>query len=162
MSAAGSVLSAAAPAIEGSVSERATGAPRFRVAMVAACPMPARRGTPLRIERLTEALIARGHRVELITYHVSDNDQPLNFPVHRIFKKRLYQRMPAGPNARKLALYDPALAVKLWKVLGASRFDVIHAHHLEGLLVALPTGPYSSGKSCRQLVKVTTGSGDGH
>jgi glycosyltransferase involved in cell wall biosynthesis len=107
--------------------------------MIAACPMPARRGTPLRIERLTEALIARGHHVELITYHVSDDAQPLAFPVHRIFRRRVYQRMPAGPNLRKLALYDPALAIKIWKVVGASRFDVIHAHHLEGLLVSLPS-----------------------
>lgn len=112
---------------------------QFRVAMIAACPMPARRGTPLRIERLTEALIARGHHVELITYHVSDDAQTLNFPVHRIFNKRVYWRMPAGPNLRKLTVYDPALALKVWRVLGASRFDVIHAHHLEGLLVALPS-----------------------
>jgi glycosyltransferase involved in cell wall biosynthesis len=107
--------------------------------MIAACPMPARRGTPLRIERLSEALIARGHHVELITYHVSDDAQELDFPVHRIFSKRVYWRMPAGPNLRKLALYDPALALKVWRVLGVSRFDVIHAHHLEGLLVALPS-----------------------
>jgi glycosyltransferase involved in cell wall biosynthesis len=111
---------------------------RFRIAMVAACPMPARRGTPLRIERLSEALIARGHHVELITYHVSDDAQPLNFPVHRIFNRRVYWRMPAGPSLRKLALYDPALALKVWKVVGSSQFDVIHAHHLEGLLVSLP------------------------
>ena len=111
----------------------------LRVAMIAACPMPARRGTPLRIERLTEALIARGHHVELITYHISDDAQPLPFPVHRIFNRRVYWRMPAGPNLRKLALYDPALAMKVWSVLGKSRFDVMHAHHLEGLLVALPS-----------------------
>jgi len=139
MSAADSVLPATVPAVGAAVRKLEQSIPRYRVAMVAACPMPARRGTPLRIERLTEALIARGHHVELITYHVSDDAQSLNFPVHRIFKKRVYSRMPAGPNFRKLALYDPALAVKLWRVLGASRFDVIHAHHLEGLLVALPS-----------------------
>jgi glycosyltransferase involved in cell wall biosynthesis len=138
MNAAGSVLPAV-PALGVPVRERDVKAPRFRIAMVAACPMPARRGTPLRIERLTEALIARGHHVELITYHVSDDAQPLDFPVHRIFKRRLYWRMPAGPNLRKLALYDPALAIKVWRVLAASRFDVIHAHHLEGLLVSLPS-----------------------
>jgi glycosyltransferase involved in cell wall biosynthesis len=107
--------------------------------MIAACPMPARRGTPLRIERLTEALIARGHHVELITYHVSDDAQELPFPVHRIFNRRVYWRMPAGPNLRKLSVYDPALTAKVWRVLGKSRFDVMHAHHLEGLLVALPS-----------------------
>jgi len=135
----GSVLPSAVPARGVAVRKLEQNMPRYRIAMIAACPMPARRGTPLRIERLTEALIARGHHVELITYHVSDDAQPLDFPVHRIFNKRVYWRMPAGPNLRKLALYDPALAVKVWKVVGASQFDVIHAHHLEGLLVALPT-----------------------
>lgn len=106
--------------------------------MVAACPMPARRGTPLRIERLAEALIARGHHVELITYHVADGPQPLEIPVHRIFRRQVYWRMPVGPSFRKLAVYDPALSWKLSRVLGARRFDVIHAHHVEGLLVALP------------------------
>ena len=126
-------------ALAASVRIRGGDVRRFRVAMIAACPMPARRGTPLRIERLSEALIARGHHVEVITYHVSDDAQTLDFPVHRIFNKRVYWRMPAGPNLRKLIVYDPALALKVWRVLGASRFDVIHAHHLEGLLVALPS-----------------------
>jgi len=111
---------------------------RYRIAMVAACPMPARRGTPLRIERLAEALIARGHHVEIIAYHIADDDQELGFPVHRIFRRRRCWRMPAGPNLRKLTLYDPALAVKVWGVVGRSRFHVVHAHHLEGLLAALP------------------------
>jgi len=106
--------------------------------MVAACPMPARRGTPLRVERLAEALAARGHHVELITYHVADGPQPLGVPVHRIFRRPVYWRMPVGPSFRKLAFYDPALAWKLSHVLAARRFDVIHAHHVEGLLVALP------------------------
>ena len=111
---------------------------RFRIAMVAACPMPARRGTPLRVERLAEALAARGHHVELITYHVADGPQPLSVPVHRIFRRAVYWHMPVGPSFRKLALYDPALSWKLSRVLSTRRFDVIHAHHVEGLLVALP------------------------
>ncbi|MDE2261223.1 MAG: glycosyltransferase family 4 protein [Gammaproteobacteria bacterium] len=111
---------------------------RFRIAMVAACPMPARRGTPLRIERLAEALAARGHHVELVTYHVADGPQPLSVPVHRIFRRPAYWHMPVGPSFRKLALYDPALSWKLYRVLAGPRFDVIHAHHVEGLLVALP------------------------
>ena len=101
--------------------------------------MPARRGTPLRVERLAEALCARGHQVELITYHICDDEHPLEFPVHRILNKRRHVQMPAGPNARKLFVYDPLLAVKLWQVVGAGAFDVIHAHHIEGLLASLPT-----------------------
>lgn len=106
--------------------------------MVAACPVPARRGTPLRVERLAEALCARGHQVELITYHVADDEYPLDFPVHRIFDKTRYRKMAPGPSARKLFLYDPALAMKVWQVVGRGGFDIIHAHHFEGLLVSLP------------------------
>jgi glycosyltransferase involved in cell wall biosynthesis len=112
---------------------------RYRIAMVAACPMPARRGTPLRVERLANALWSRGHEVELITYHIADDQQAFEFPVHRIFGKPLYWQMPAGPNLRKLAVYDPALAYKLWRVLAKGRFDIVHAHHIEGLLAALPS-----------------------
>jgi glycosyltransferase involved in cell wall biosynthesis len=108
----------------------------FRIAMVAACPVPARRGTPLRVERLAEALCARGHQVELITYHIGDGD--LHFPVHRIFDRRSHRNMPAGPSARKLFLYDPTLAVKVWQVIGRGGFDIVHAHHFEGLLVSQP------------------------
>lgn len=118
--------------------------PRYRIAMVAACPMPARRGTPLRVERLAQTLWSRGHHVELITYHIADDPQAFEFPLHRIFGKPLYCRMPAGPNLRKLALYDPALAYKLWRVLAKGKFDVIHAHHVEGLLVALPSRMHST------------------
>lgn len=122
---------------------RGPGAHGYRIAMVAACPMPSRRGTPLRVERLAKALWQRGHDVELITYHIADDQQVFEFPVHRIFRRPVYWRMPAGPNLRKLALYDPALAFKLWRVLARGRFDVVHAHHIEGLLAALPSRGYA-------------------
>ena len=85
-----------------------------------------------------EALCARGHHVELITYHVTEDDVQLDFPVHRLFDKRIRRQMPAGPSARKLFLYDPLLAMKVWQVIARGGFDVIHAHHFEGLLAALP------------------------
>lgn len=34
---------------------------RYRIAMVAACPFPCPRGTPVRVRRMAEALTARGH-----------------------------------------------------------------------------------------------------
>ena len=86
------------------------------------------------MERLAQALWRRGHQVEVITYHIADDAQVFEFPVHRIFGQPVYWRMPAGPNLRKLAVYDPALAWKLWRVLAKGKFDVVHAHHVEGLL----------------------------
>ncbi len=107
----------------------------LRIAMVAACPFPARRGTPLRIQRLAETLTGRGHRVEVFTYDVGDPD-PLPFTVHRTGRGRRDEAMPPGPNLRKLLL-DPRLASVLARGLAAAPFDLVHAHHVEGLLVAL-------------------------
>jgi glycosyltransferase involved in cell wall biosynthesis len=118
--------------------ERAPNA-RYRIAMIAACPMPARRGTPVRIERIAKALSERGHQLELITYHIGDDEHHFDFPVHRIFRQPKYWRMPAGPSLRKLFVYDPALALKVWNVIAERQFDVIHAHHVEGLLVSIPS-----------------------
>ena len=106
------------------------------IAMVAACPYPARRGTPIRIQRLAEAMAARGHQVHVVTYHYGSAEVGPTLSVHRIPKIKSYNNLSPGPTYVKLALLDPLLAVKLWQVLRQHRVDIIHAHHFEGLLVA--------------------------
>lgn len=120
----------------GKVAWMRPGTRRLRIAMVAACPLPARRGTPLRIERLAEALSARGHEVELLTYHLAEEPARFPFRVERIFGRCEPGTLPPGPTMAKLALYDPALALLIARRLRARTFDVIHAHHVEGLLAA--------------------------
>ncbi len=109
----------------------------MRIAMVAACPFPWPRGTPVRIHRMAEALTHRGHEVHVVTYHLGDRSAELLFPVHRIDDVPGYTDCRPGPTLRKLLQLDPLLVSKLKQVLSAHRFDVIHAHHYEGLLVAL-------------------------
>ena len=46
---------------------------RYRVAMLAACPFPAARGTPIRILRIAEELARRGHDVDVVTYHLGSD-----------------------------------------------------------------------------------------
>ena len=104
--------------------------------MVAACPMPARRGTPLRVERLAQALAARGHAVELITYHLAEEDGVYAFPIRRIYDRVERGTLPPGPTVAKLVRYDPALARLVRSRVRSAPFDVIHAHHYEGLLAA--------------------------
>ncbi|WP_161470924.1 glycosyltransferase family 4 protein [Tropicimonas marinistellae] len=110
---------------------------RFKITVVAACPFPARRGTPIRVERLTEAFQAVGNDVELVTYHIGEADYPMGFPVHRIFEKLETGTIAPGPTPAKLLRYDPALVGLLRRRLRARRPQVIYAHHFEGLLVAL-------------------------
>ena len=86
----------------------------LRVAVVAACPFPARRGTPLRVEHLTAALAERGHRVEVFSYHVADEERLMPFPVTRTRNRIVCRPMPPGPRWEKLLL-DPILSAPVLK-----------------------------------------------
>ena len=109
---------------------------RYKIAMVAACPFPYPRGTPIRIFRLAEALAHRGHEVHVVTYHLGDVvNAP--FKIHRIREVKTYHRYSPGPSYQKLMVLDVLLLFKLRSVLRTYEIDLIHAHHYEGLLVSL-------------------------
>lgn len=109
----------------------------LRVAVVAACPFPCGRGTPIRIERLAEGLAARGHGVHVATYHLGDPIDPPGVSVYRIAPLHSYSRSAPGPSFQKLLVVDPLLVARLRRLLSERSFDVIHAHHVEGLVIAL-------------------------
>ena len=50
---------------------------QFIIAVIAACPFPHSRGTPLRIQRLSEALVMAGHEVHIFTYPIG-NGMPID------------------------------------------------------------------------------------
>ena len=111
---------------------------KFRVAVVAACPFPAQRGTPARILRMSEALAGRGHEIHVVTYHLGQPDHDLPFDIHRIPSVRTYRKLSPGPSYQKLLVLDPLLAMKLAGLLRDREIDLIHAHHFEGALAAWP------------------------
>lgn len=108
----------------------------LRIAMVAACPFPANRGTPSRILRMAEGLAAAGQRVDIVTYHFGE-DLPVGGP--RVFRTPWlpYRRLAPGPSGVKLGLLDPLLALRLLGLALRRRYHLIHAHHFEGALVGL-------------------------
>lgn len=110
------------------------------IAVVAACPMPQPRGTPVRILRLSEALASRGHDVHLVTYHLGDGELPATLHVHRAARVPTYRKRTPGPSLQKLVVVDPLLTVKLSRVIRQGNFDIVHAHHYEGLLAAIMSG----------------------
>lgn len=109
----------------------------MKIAMIAACPFPWPRGTPIRIHRLAEALGRRGNEVHIVTYHLGDATPTPHMHIHRISGPAAYSRTRPGPTLTKLALLDPLLVMKLRRVLATHEIDVIHAHHYEGLICAL-------------------------
>jgi glycosyltransferase involved in cell wall biosynthesis len=110
----------------------------FRVAMVAACPFPAPRGTPIRIYRLAETLARRGHAIDIFTYHIGEPANGEPFGIHRIIRVPTYHRQAPGPTLQKLLIVDPLLMAMLTWSVRSSRYDIVHAHHYEGLLTSLP------------------------
>lgn len=110
----------------------------LRIAMVAACPFPAPRGTPARIACLADALASTGHEVHVITYHLGDTHSSQSFSIHRIPHIPTYARYSPGPSLQKLMVLDPLLTVKVAEFLRNHDIDLIHAHHVEGVLTAWP------------------------
>jgi glycosyltransferase involved in cell wall biosynthesis len=108
----------------------------FRVAMVAACPLPAERGTPSRIIRMAEALRDLGHEIHIVTYHLGTPMKENGVAIHRIPNIPTYKRFSPGPTYQKVLVVDPILLMNLVHVVHKHRIDLIHAHHFEGALVA--------------------------
>jgi glycosyltransferase involved in cell wall biosynthesis len=108
----------------------------LRILMIAACPFPWPRGTPIRIQRLAQALVEQGHTVDVIAYHLGKTGEDLPFKVFRIAKVSYYDRVSAGPSISKLLVLNPMLVRSLLKVGKAGDYDIIHGHHIEGVIVA--------------------------
>lgn len=106
--------------------------------MVAACPFPFPRGTPVRILRLAETMAELDCDVHVITYHLGQKVKPLNFTIHRIPHLGFYKKVNPGPDYIKLMVLDPLLTIYLTKLHRKYRFDIIHAHHFEGLMATWP------------------------
>lgn len=106
--------------------------------MVAACPFPAARGTPVRIHRMAEALARRGHEIDVVTYHLGDALVDPSFQVHRTRSLISYNKVTPGPDWRKLLVLDPLLSALVARLARGRHYHVVHAHHVEGLLSALP------------------------
>ena len=121
---------------------------QFRIAVIAACPFPYPRGTPVRIQRLSEALAKQGHEVHVVTYHLGEGRADPSVEVHRIPEVQSYRKTGPGPSYKKLAVIDPLLVKKTREVIRERGIDIIHAHHYEGLLV----GAFARRKTAIPLV----------
>jgi len=111
---------------------------RYNIAMVAACPFPYPRGTPVRIFRMAQVLSELGQEVHVITYHLGQKEQASPFAIHRILDLNFYKKNSPGPSYLKLLVVDPILTLKILTLYKKYKFDIIHAHHVEGLLASLP------------------------
>ncbi|MFT4304768.1 MAG: glycosyltransferase [Candidatus Woesearchaeota archaeon] len=110
---------------------------RKRILMIAACPFPGNRGTPSRILKMSESLSKRGYIVDVLTYYNKDFDYEGNLiNIHRIRKIPFYNDNSPGPKIMK-PLADILLYFKGKQLLKKNKYDLIHAHHIEGGYIGL-------------------------
>ena len=109
---------------------------QFTIAVIAACPFPHGRGTPLRIQRLSEALVMAGHEVHIFTYPIGNGMPTDGVSITRTQNPLGYKKYDAGPSLQK-PLLDALLTAKLARFIAQKHVDIIYAHHFEGALVAL-------------------------
>lgn len=107
----------------------------YRIAMVAPCPFPSLRGSQVLIRELAESLAAAGHAVHVVTYPTAQHLVPVErIAIHRVPKlPGMWTACPFG--WQKLVL-DALLLVLLCRVVRRERIQVIHAHNLEGPVIA--------------------------
>lgn len=115
----------------------ASDAPILRTLLIAACPLPWPRGTPIRIHRMAEALTRRGHDVHVVTYPLGNAAIPIPYRIHRVGRSSTVMDSRPGPSFQKFVSLDPSLCYRAARLLRELSFDVVHAHHYEGLIAAL-------------------------
>ena len=106
------------------------------IAVIAACPFPYTRGTPIRIQRLSETLSAFGHTIHIFTYPIGQGALSEDIQVSRVVNLLRYKKYDSGPSLQKPFL-DTLMVLRLAHFLAQTRVDILYAHHFEGALVAL-------------------------
>ena len=111
--------------------------------MLAPCPFPTGQGTQVVIAHLASELVRQGHDVHLVTYGYGDRGRATNFPFHLHRGSSIQAGVRSGPSLLKPAA-DIGVLLAATRLARAQRFDMIHAHNVEGLalgiLLKLKTG----------------------
>lgn len=109
---------------------------QLTIAVIATCPFPYSRGTPVRIQRLSEALASFGHTVHVFTYPIGEGTPAHDVKVTRTANPLGYKKFEAGPTLQK-PLLDALMIASLTRFIAHRHVDIIYAHNFEGALVAL-------------------------
>jgi glycosyltransferase involved in cell wall biosynthesis len=108
----------------------------MRILLIAPQPFFAQRGTPINVRQMVQTLSEAGHEVHLATYPMGEAVTMPNLHVHRAWAIPGVRTVPIGFSWSKVAL-DAMLALRVWALIAARRFDVVHAVE-ESVFFALP------------------------
>lgn len=98
----------------------------MKILLTAPQPFYEERGTPIAVRWVAEALCAKGHDVDLLTYHCGRDVEMDGMQLHRAWGPPWIRSVPPGFSVRKLCCDFFLVWKMLWMVL-RGHYDVIHA-----------------------------------
>jgi len=99
----------------------------MHILLLAPHPFYQERGTPIAVDLLLRALVKRGDRVDVLTYHEGeDRDYGPAVTLHRIHAPRCIRNLRPGFSLKKL-ICDAFMAPHAMRLARTHRYDCIHA-----------------------------------
>lgn len=98
----------------------------MRILVLAPHPFFQARGTPLAVRTVLEFLSARGHQLDLLTFHEGENVDIPNVRIHRIARPLWIRNIRPGFSMKKVVC-DLFMFVKCLRMVRRNRYDLIHA-----------------------------------
>jgi glycosyltransferase involved in cell wall biosynthesis len=105
-----------------------------KILLIAPHPFFQPRGTPIAVRKVVEFLSARGHRVDLLTFHEGADVEIPNCRIFRIVRVPGVRNIRPGFSLKKVVC-DVFLFAKCMGMMRRTRYDLIHAVE-EGAFIA--------------------------
>lgn len=98
----------------------------MRILVLAPHPFFQARGTPLAVRTVLEFLSARGHQVDVLTFHEGENVEIANCRIHRTGRLPWIRNIRPGFSVKKV-ICDVFMFAKCLQMVRNNRYDLIHA-----------------------------------
>ena len=111
----------------------------MRILVLAPHPFFQARGTPLAVRTVLEFLSARGHQVDLLTFHEGEDVSIPNCRIHRIARPLGIRNIRPGFSLKKVVC-DVLMFGKCLRMVRRNRYDLIHAVEEAAFIAATVQG----------------------
>jgi len=105
-----------------------------KILVLAPHPFFQARGTPLAVKTVLEFLSARGHQVDVLTFHEGEDVDIPNCRIHRIARPLWVRNVRPGFSTKKV-ICDVFMFAKCLRMMRGTQYDLIHAVE-EGAFIA--------------------------
>ena len=113
----------------------------MRILLLAPQPFFQARGTPIAVRLVLEFLSARGHQVDVLTYHEGSEVEISNCRIVRIPRLPGVRNIPPGFSLKKV-LCDAMMLVSCARLMRRTRYDLVHAVE-ESAFIAAALQPFA-------------------